>query len=728
MAVPAIPRTVGLATVAAVLLSCAALRAQSFRLGRTEFNARRTVSVPADKSWAVIVTEFFHHGQINLEGSNLVVCARNRELVPRRVLQLGPGDLCRLAFQTVKGQESYEIFYGGDPPKDTPLPWTNRDGLLLQTRHYRPCNLGSLEAVRKAFDSSEPFGSDYVEEVSHSRNPFSPRFLPFLSHYGGYLHVPSTGTYGFMTSSQDCGFLLIDGKEVVSAPGRHGPARWALRGSRKDVRLTAGPHRFDYYHAATGPDAIMAAAWEIDPRDSKPAPQRIPSEAFRTGSVGRVEASRVELRTAKLVPDFLVSIVGDVPLPDNDVPLVKVHFRDNSPKTLTLGSKPQWDFGDGQTGDQLNADHVYLRPGVYTVKLTLRRGSRAVEMVNRVEVDRPALTQKDQSKLPKLDDYLPALKTYNPRTLDAASLRQLVLACEAKALSLETEAKEGGDKPTSEFIAAAVAAGKVAFVEESAGHPLGEGTEDLYKLAELIGPMARDRLGDSQLAAEIWQGAVRKINVDAWKAHAATSAADVAVNDLLDAAAAKTLLDTATTGLRGSQKGQAASELQRVWGDYYALTGNGPAARKAYQQAEQSLDSTRSFAERTAWRGAHSRSAEEFIRQRQHERAAAQLRLWQREFPAEKVDGYLTLLYARYFAGRKQYAQAVAQAEQLLAVNPASPYADQLLLLAADCAVKRGRADRALATLHALLKDYPGSPLVPEVKKNIARLEAQKRN
>jgi predicted negative regulator of RcsB-dependent stress response len=724
MAVLSIPRSVVPAAVVAVLLLPAGLRAQSFRLAETEFNARRTLSVPTDKSWAVVITEFLHHGQVNPEGSNLVVCGRNRELVPSRVLQLGPGDFCRLALQTVKGQDTYEIFYGGDPPKQAPPAWTNRDGLLLETRHYKPCDLGSLEAVRKAFDSSTPLGSDYVEEVSHSRNPFSLKFLPFLSHYSGYLHVPSTGTYGFMTSSQDASFLLIDGKEVVSAPGRHGPARWALRGSRKDVRLTAGPHQFDYYHVATGPEAIMAAAWEINPPDSKPAPQRIPGTAFRTGSIGRVEASGVELRTTRLVPDFLVSIAGDVPLPDNDVPLVAVHFRDNSPKALTLGSKPQWDFGDGQTGDQLNVDHVYLRPGVYTVKLTLKRGGRSVEMANRVEVDRPALTQKDQGKLPKLDDYLPVLKTYNPRTLDAASLRQLALCYEAKALAIEGEAKEGSGKEAGQWIAVAVAAGKVAFVEDSPA----QNAEDLYRLAELIGPMARDRLGDSQLALGVWQGAVRKLSVDAWKARAATQAADVAVNDLLEAAAAKSLLDTATTASHGGQKGQAASELQRVWGDYYALTGNGPAARKAYQQAEQSLGSPRSFAERTAWRGAHSRSTEEFIRQRQSERAAAQLRLWQREFPAEKIDGYLTLLYARYFAGRKMYAQAVAQAEQLQAVNPASPYVDQLLLLAADCEVKRDRVDRALATLHALLKDYPGSPLIPEVKKNIARLEAEKSN
>jgi PKD repeat protein len=711
-----------LAAITGVLLPCAGLRAQSFRWGGTEFNAKRSVSIPADKPYAVVVTEFLHHGEINPQGSNVVVLARNRQVVPSRLLQLGPGDFCRLAFQTVKGQEVYEVLYGGDPPQQSPPPWTNRDGLLLETRHYKPCMLGSLDAVRKAFDSSTPFGSDYVEEVRHARNPFSLQPLPFLSHYSGYLEIPATGTYGFMTASQDCSFLLIDGKQVVSAPGRHGPARWALRGSRHDVRLAAGPHQFDYYHAATGPDAMMVAAWEVNPRDSKPAPARIPSAVFRTAAVGRLPASPVELRSAKLVPDFLVTLAGDVPLPDDDLPLVGVRFRDNSPRALTLGSKPHWDFGDGQTAEELNVDHVYLRPGVYTVKLSVKRGSRSVEMTNRVEVDRPPLTAKDSGKLHKLDDYLPVLKSYDPRTLDAVALRQLVLAYEAKALALEGDGTGSSASEARQYLAAAVAAGKVAFLDTAAAR----GAEDLYRLAELIGPMARDRLGDAQLAAQIWQGAVQRINVDAWKARSATKAADVAVNDLLDVATAKTLLETATTALRGTQRGEAASQLQRVWGDYYALSGNGQAARKAYKQAEQCLGSTVGYVERTAWRGAHSRSTEEFLRLGQYERAAAELRVWQREFPAEKIEGYLTLLYARYFAGRGQYAQAVAQAEQLQAVSADSPYADQLLVLAADCEVKRGRVDRALATLHALLKDYPGSPLVPEVTKQIARLEARK--
>ena len=91
--------------------------AQSFRRGGTEFNAMRTVELGSSKSFAAVVTEFFHHGEIAPDGRNVVVAAKN-QLVPCRVLQLGPGDFCRLAFQPIKGQTEYNILYGGDPPAE----------------------------------------------------------------------------------------------------------------------------------------------------------------------------------------------------------------------------------------------------------------------------------------------------------------------------------------------------------------------------------------------------------------------------------------------------------------------------------------------------------------------------------------------------------------------------------------------------------------------------------
>ena len=743
---PLLPIALALATA---LGHAARLPAQSFRRAGGEFNAIRRVQAPQGGKYSVLVVQFFHHGEIAAKARNVVVSTPDQKLVPCRVLQLGPGDYCRLAFQTAEGQSSYELLYGGEaPPAEDALPkWTCRDGLLLETREYRECNLNSLESVRQAFEASKPIGADYVRNVQHSHNPFSLKPEPFLSHYSGHLRVGQAGTYGFLTSSQDCSFLLIDDKLVMDAPGRHPPMRRAKRGTRKDVQLSAGAHKFDYYHAATGPVAMMVAAWEVSPTDSKPQPAAIPTEAFRTGSIGRAQPGPVTTRQSKVVPDFLVNLAGDVPLPDNELALIRVRFIDVSPTALTLKARVLWEFGDGQTSEEPNPVHVYLRPGLYPVKLSVKRGTRTLEMTNRLYVDRPKVLKQEEYE--KLDDYLPILQTYDPTTLDAVALRQLVLAYQSKAESIlappepeeeeqaETE-EQGQEKPEPDpeqvreqrearraealtYIQAAVAAGQAAFLGDGSA---AQGDEGLIKLARLVAPMARDEVGDSRLAARIWHGASQRIADAALKTEGLIQAADIAVNDLLEPNVAKPLLEAASGHLRPGATGPVASRLARVWGDYYAANGDGQNARKFYTEAEAVLASPRTHIEREAWKGAHSRSTEQFLKTGELERAARQLRAWQDEFPSDKIGGYLNLMLTRYWAGREEYAQAIALAEAQLAVYAASPYVDQLLLLAADCEVKRGQVDQALAFLNQLLKEYPGSPLVPVVRENIAKIES----
>jgi tetratricopeptide (TPR) repeat protein len=753
--------------VLVVLLSADYTRAQSFRRGGTEFNAARSVTVPAGKPYAVVVTEFFHHGEIRPDGRNVMVVAQNKELVPMRVLQTGPGDFCRLAFQPVAGQLAYEILYGGEPPTEKMPPWSCHDGLLLETRQFKSCDFHSLDSLRAAFDKATPIGADYVDAVFHSYNPFRLADEPFLSRYTGYMDIRQPGTYGMVVSSQDCSFLLIDDKLVASAPGQHGPEHRVLPGRRRDLKLSAGLHKFEYYHAAGGERAFMVAVWEPDPTEGKPQqPIPIPVEIFHEHLIARLPASHLTLRTAKHVPDFVAKIAGDVPLPDSDVPLVGVLFRDNSVKALTIaGAKLRWDFGDGQTSDLPNIDHVYLRPGLYPVKLSLRRGGKTIEITNRMEVDRPRVNPREKPKQYSLGDYLPIIETYEPKTLDAPSLYQMVRALEAKAAAVVSHVEDAAQKATAveedpnrrhdtaarrqnvarpasavkdraqpksavlqatglpveaeRYLAKAVAAGRVAFEEGSAA----KGDEDLLKLAQLVGPMARDQLGDSEAAFQIWQAAAGRTAAAEGKAACETAAADIAINDLLKVADAKPLLESAAKRLGDSKSGLVAAQLERVWGDYYAASGDGKSANKAYVEAERLVGATRPFSENAALRGAHARSTEEFVKEKQFGRAAAEIQAWQAEFPLEKMDGYLTLLCARYWAGRGKFAQVIAQSEQLLAVSPDSPYIDQLLLQAADSEMRRGRKDRALATLHALLKDYPGSPLAPLVKKNIEVLE-----
>jgi PKD repeat protein len=743
-----------------LVLALAAARpaqGQSAEPGAARLSVTRPISFGIDKDYAVLVTQFFHHGQISPDGRNVVVFTKDRKPVPCRVLQLGPGDFCRLAFQPLAQQRNYEICYGSTPSAETDRPvWREKSGLLLETREYRQCNLNSFDSVRKAFESSTPIGSDYVDTIRHAYNPFSLKNEPFLSRYSGYFRVATGGSYGFFLSSQDCSFLVIDDKVVAEAPGRHPPLRRAIPSQRADVKLTAGMHKLEFYHAAAGPAAMMTLSWESLPADAKTRPELLPSAAFGAAAIGRVPAGPPSLKEGGFLPDFMVAILGDVPLPDNPLPLIGVRYVDTSSKSLSSQARLLWDFGDGQTSNEPDPNHVYLTPGLYTVKLTVTRSGRDHVAQNRVYIDQPRVLPLDKPH--QLDQYLPILRGYDPQTLSAAALKQLVLAFRAKADRLlspepgELEAAaalppkpsaKGKGQPAkverapsaeaikklevqrkaeaAEYVALAVNSGKARLVAPSAAGEQG----DLVELARLIGPMARNQMGDSLLAGQIWRGAGQKMTNPQWSAECQIEAADIALNDLLNRTAAKGFLEAASAKLRGPKPGPVASRLKRVWGDYYAASGDGKAARAAYEEAERVLGSARTQIERIAWQGAHSRSAEQFLKSGEYDRAAAELRAWQDEFPGDKMGGYLHLLFARYWEGRRLYAQAVTLADQLLAVSPDSPYIDQLLMLAADCEAKRGRADRALATLHALVHDYPGSPLAPQAKEKIAKLQTR---
>lgn len=709
---------------------------QAFRRGGTEFHALRAVTAPGDKARAVLVVEFYHHGEIDAEGRNVLVLDQRHNPVPTRVLQLGPGDFCRLAFQTVAGQSNYELLYGGEPPAKGAIPaWTCKEGLLLETREFKKCDPNRLDSVREAFESARPIGAGYVETVQHGYNPFTLVAGPFLSRYSGTLHIDPAGTYAFFTSSQDASFLLIDGQLVVSAPGRHGPIYQARPDHRKELRLSAGPHSFEYYHAALGADGIMVAAWvppwAVAAKQNQQKPTVIAAEFFHPEAIGRARLGFPSSPSEKFIPDFQVNIEGEVLLPESDQALVGVEFMNLSPPALTVNCKTLWDFGDGQTSDQPSPRHVYLRPGLYTVTLKVTRAGKAFVVANRVAVERPRVTLHDVSKQPKLDDYLPALQSYDPATMDAATLRQLVRAYRFKAdqILAGDSSKKHQDKAEAErarreearpYLQAAVDAGRTALT----GNKSLSADETLLQVVRMLGPVAREQLGDPLRTGQIWQGLLAKVERPEWTAECELAIADVAINDLANAPTAKPRLEAAQVQLRKLNSGPLAARLQRVWGDYYALTGDGAAAPKAYRQAEVALGTKKDHSHQIAWQGAHSRSVEEFLRDGQWERAAEELHAWEDRFPADKIDGALTLLYARYWAAREMPDQVVALSEQLLAVNRESPYVDQLLLLAADCEAKRGRTDQALATLHALVKDYPGSPLVTQATEKIAQLES----
>ncbi|MFO7901147.1 MAG: PKD domain-containing protein [Pirellulaceae bacterium] len=658
---------------------------------------RRQVSVKprAQEVPPIVTTRFFTHGAVDADSAAVAVYAR-REQVPSRVLQIGPGDLLRVAFETRKSEIRYHIYYGG-AAATTPSPdWTATGGLFLETRSWKSCDLSQLDSVRQAFESAQRLGSDYVQHVFHRYNPFGVEPGPFLSHYTGTIRISRPGRYAFFTSSQDCSFLLIDGKEVVAAPGRHGPARRAK--TKGEIELSGGAHPFDYWHAASGKETCAVAAWR-EPGAEKPTP--IPPDAFGWNRISRLPAEQPEHEKDGPLPDYQMTIAGEASIEGSKQWAVRVQFDGTGPGGSRSGACT-WEFGDGQTSERWQPTHIYLHPGEYSVTLNARQRGKVRRVTNRVHVTRFQQRQ-DVKNADEMDDYLAIIETYDVTKLDAESVLQLVRLRRSRsewraALDRGMRALTGGDMSGSD--------------------------STRWEIAELLGPIASRRLHDPSASLKLWKAAGNSIQDAEYRIRCALAAADVALNELLESDEARPFLEFARDRLRDDSSQQAAT-LHRLWGDWHARNGDPDAALDAYKKASAARNLDLNVIRKNASRGAFSRSTEAFLQDDDLVRAAEQLEKWQRDFPLDKTKGYFSTLLARYWLKRNRPRVAIAVTEDLLTISPQSPYADRLLIVQATAAEALERIDRAISAYQSLLTDYPGSPHARNAKEGISRLRSR---
>ena len=208
--------------------------------------------------------------------------------------------------------------------------------------------------------------------------------------------------------------------------------------------------------------------------------------------------------------------------------------------------------------------------------------------------------------------------------------------------------------------------------------------------------MARIKLGDSAAALSIWKGAIERIKSPDLKAECRIAAADILITDLAKPAEAKPLLEAASAQLGKARSGPLDSALQRVWGDYYAATGDGKAARKAYLAAEASPRAKPATSSKAPPGKARAAVRPKCSSRRSNSIAPPRsFSIGNENIRPKRSKDISTCFYASIFSTAKCTTPAVAQAERLQAVNADSAYVDQILLLAADCELRRGKKDRA---------------------------------
>jgi tetratricopeptide (TPR) repeat protein len=660
-----------------------------------EWTVRRVVDIKMDEprqpGGEVAACAFYTGGLAKPDSSDVRVAVGGRQLVNSRILQTGPGDLVRLAFEVLPNEKHYYVYYG-NPKADAPKPWQPQRGVMLEVRRWpggpAPQKFEQLQA---AWAKAKPLGADFVSRVSLGFNPFAESDTPAIYHYTGWFVTPDPpGTYPMDISTNGASWLLVDGKERIARPGSHGPIGHSRR--PVPVPLPQGVHRLDFWNANDSGPMMNLAAWQ--PPEAKGF-EAIPAKVFLP--VTQAALIETDVVGQKMAADFFAENAGETWWPDRYAVRMRL-------KNLTKGAAPgrigraEWDFGDGQTSELASPLHVYLAPGDYTVTLRQTLAATSSTFRTKVRVERNWWKQMDPAIEP-IAKYADEAAQYNFQKLDVRGLTAAV------SLFQHESRKE----------ALAAAAAELALkrpeVEEA----------EVLRVGLLLGDALRN-LGKAQEAVAAYRQLEGRAKMPTLKARAAVQIAETLLENLhrwddAEKEYQRVLQAFATTGAE-----EVLRQANIGIGDIWRHRGDADKARKAYGAAAARKISAASPNEQAVRVGTLARYVEEYTRRKDWEWAFKSLEDWAWEFPKDKLEGHWSLLKATALAARGDRDAALQEAGDLLAASPASAYAVRLLMLAAECHVARGETDKARLLLQSAVEDYPEDPEQDAARKRLAAL------
>jgi tetratricopeptide (TPR) repeat protein len=649
----------------------------------TDWTVRRIVEAKVQTTRAAgseaAVCAFFHGGLAKPDGSDIRVAVRGRQPVGHRVLQMGPGDLCRIAFAAGKEETRYYIYYG-NPKAPAPEPWEPQRGLLMEVRRSKGGHAETMEQVMAAWAKAQPLGADFVSHISYAFNPFGESDMPAIFHYVGWFVPPAAGTYQIATSSNGGSWVTIDDKPVVDWAGAHGPVGDARHA--KPVEMTADRHKLEYWNISPGSPVMMVAGWETPQQAGKF--ESIPAKVFLP--VAEATLLETDQPGERLVADFFAANAGETWWPEQYA--IRMQFKNLTKGISQLAAatvKCAWDFGDGQTSAAANPTHIYLASGDYTVALKVNRVADSSTFRTKVRVERNWLKQTDPAIEP-IKKYAEEVAQYDFSTLD---LRNLMVSVGL-------------------------------FEHEGMSAPLAAACGELLRRPDLkdgeaprLGLMRSDhlrKLGKPEEAVAVLRQLEGRLKTPGSKAQTAVEIGEVLLRDLrrwdeAEKEYQRALKTYATAGadliLRRAHVGL---------GDIWRHRGDGDKARAVYAAAAAIKVHNLPPNEAAVRVGTLARYVEDYTRQSQWEWVTKFLDDWAWEFPADKLKGHWSLLKAAAVSAQGKKAEAIEEAMDVLGANPQSPYAVRLLMRAAECQVALGDKDKARLLLQTAAEDYPEDP------------------
>ena len=646
-----------------------------------EWKYRRSVTIPKTAATKlpgddIAVVSLATGGQTRPDAKDVrVVTARRRE-VPSQVLMIGPGDQIRVAFAIQPGVTAYHLYFGNPKPPRPPKELTIKRGVLLSTWKYPGGSTGTLAQVKGIFTKADTFiGRTFRDRIFMGYNPFGPQ-QALASTFVGYLKCPKSGKYTFSTSSQNASFLTVDDNLVVANGGSHGPQRDIRR--RGDVFLKVGLHKLTFYHVSPWGDPVAVVAWQA------PGEKRIrviPPTAFAPIVASKSDAME---ELGKACVDFTPIHAGEVFMMNRYYQRYSFEAVQTGPIAGKQVTGWRWDFGDGETGSGQKVEHVYFRDGMHTVTLRGNTLTGTLERRNKIYVTRPWRTVT-RNRLDSVRDYARIAANYSFDKLSSLSM------VEAAYLFQRTEQKEPLMKVGAAFVLRRSVEKKTAslLVPIYAETLISAGQADKALKALIAGAkLEGDTVGSAQLLV---------------------LAGRVCVEHLDDARGGMALFKQAVRSYGALTTSIWIRRARIGVGDAWRLIGDHVKAAEAYAAAGTAPP--RKSGGQVLTRGDFARKIEDYVRRGDLTEAGEQLEQWQDAFPANKLDGYWSLLRAKMLMRGKSYLPVAREAEVLARVTPTSHHVPELLMLAAEAYRQAGKTARANDTLKRIIQSYAESAM-----------------
>lgn len=645
----------------------------------------------SEAAWVTIPT----HGLLASDARDLRVVTPGGAVLPHYLMRIGPGDQVTVAFPLRPAYAAYHIYYGNKAAEKPPRKWRPKRGVLLESWTYRGGRVNTLDQVKRTFTraAGEYEGAAFVPNIFVGLNPISGSSR-WCHKFTAYLIAPKSGAYKIATTSAGASFVLIDDKLVVGWGGRHG-----FRGDTKHnaaVNLKAGSHKLTYYLISSGWQGGAVAAWKPPGAEDF---EVIPPTAF--ARVKQARLGRLEAASQSDSADFTFENAGETFLTNRY--LHRFRFQPGPGLRSAGGVKYRWELGDGTVYNKRRVEHVYLTPGLYSVKLTLFRGGRSTSITNRVRIDRDwAATYKRD--LDATDDYRAMVAEYDFSRMPGNLIWH--------AVSL----LERGGKFRKAFASALTA--------------LAAKTVDLRReqVATVIAWVRRDKLvgrKSPEQAAQMLLQMERNAGRPDVAIQFGTAAGRVLLDESVDLPRARELFERLVREYADRVRSDTARAAHIGLGDVYRLDGDYDRAEQAYIAAGDKSDpAANSSAGGTSDAGpagnaglatirvAHlSRSVEHFTKQGRYDVAEKMLDEWENDFPRQRLNGLSTLARMRLLAAQGDTDAAIQRGSELLAVNENSLYAAEILFEQAQLHRRTARDPQALAALRELLDRHPESAI-----------------